>query len=243
MAKVELAALPPAEAVEHFRAKGFRIGFAWQDVWQDEHAHAFTVAKAMEEDLLADIRDAVDRAMAEGVPYRDFAAELEPTLRERGWWGRQPVLDPETGRIVRAQLGSPRRLRIIFDTNLRTSYAAGRWERIERVAASRPFLRYVAVLDSRTRREHRAWHGTILPVDHDFWKTHYPPNGWRCRCIVQQLSEADLRRRGLAPSADPAVGMRRWRNPRTGAEIDVPVGIDPGFAYNVGLAGRRLRGG
>ena len=23
----------------------------------------------------------------------------------------------------------------------------------------------------------RAWHGTVLPVDHPFWQTHFPPNG------------------------------------------------------------------
>ena len=52
MARIDLKPLPPAEAVRLFRAKGFKIGFAWQDVWQEEHARAFAVIKAMRLDLL-----------------------------------------------------------------------------------------------------------------------------------------------------------------------------------------------
>jgi uncharacterized protein with gpF-like domain len=33
-------------------------------------------------------------------------------------------------------------------------------------------------MDGRTRPMHAAWHNTVLPFDHPFWKTHYPPNGW-----------------------------------------------------------------
>ena len=61
------------------------------------------------------------------------------------------MLDPRIGKFETVQLGSARRLRIIFDTNLRMAYAKGRWERIERVAADRRWLRYVAVRDARTR--------------------------------------------------------------------------------------------
>ena len=76
--------------------------------------------------------------------------------------------DPLTGESRIVQLGSPWRLRTIFDTNLRMSYSRGRWERIERVAADMPWLRYVAVLDERTRPDHLRWHGTVLRFDHSF---------------------------------------------------------------------------
>ncbi len=147
------------------------------------------------------------------------------------------MVDPATGEIRTVQLGSPRRLRTIFDTNLRMSYAHGRWQQIERVKNARPFLRYVATLDDRTRAQHRAWHGTVLPVDHPFWESHYPPNGWGCRCIVQQLSQADLDEFGLGVSQGPPAGSletRPWHNKRTGVTVQVPRGIDPGFQHNVG---------
>jgi SPP1 gp7 family putative phage head morphogenesis protein len=230
----ELRPLPPEEAIAFFGAKGYRIGWDWRDVFQQEHDHAFTVAKAMEVDVLATIRAAVEEAIAEGTTLAEFRERLEPELRRLGWWGRQPSTDPATGETRLAQLGSPRRLQIIFDTNLRTAYSAGQWDRIKRTAARRPWLRYVAVRDERTREDHRRWHGTVLPYDHPWWRTHFPPNGWRCRCSVQQLSEAELGRYGYAVSDAPETRTRAWRNPRTGKVVQVPEGIDPGFAYHPG---------
>ena len=48
-----------------------------------------------------------------------------------------------------------------------------------------PNLTYHAVHDERTRETHRAWDGLTLPVEHEFWKTHLPPNDWGCRCYVE----------------------------------------------------------
>ena len=237
MAAPDIRDVAPEEAIRHFRAKGFHIGFDWRDTAAATHLRSFTVAKAMEIDLLEDIRAAVDRALADGTTFEAFQAELEPILRRRGWWGRRRMRDPLTGEERRVQLGSPRRLRTIFDTNIRTAYARGRWERIERVADDRPYLRYVSVLDARTRPDHRAWHGTVLRWDDPWWQAHYPPNGWNCRCIVQQLSDDDLEAFGYRVSggAPPGHG-RQWTNPRTGETRIVPAGIDPGFDHNVGTA-------
>jgi SPP1 gp7 family putative phage head morphogenesis protein len=230
--------LPPAEAIAFFRRKGLALSFAWQDIYAAEHARVFTVAKAMQVDVLEDIRRAVDRAIAEGTTLQDFRRELTPLLQQKGWWGRQSLVDPLTGKARTVQLGSPRRLETIYDTNLRTGYAAGRWQQIQRTRERRPYLRYVAILDSRTRPRHRAWHGTVLPADHPFWQTHFPPNGWRCRCNVQQLSDRDLERYGYEVSpAAPSTLTGAYTNPRTGETRHVPLGIDPGFDYNVGIVG------
>lgn len=112
--------------------------------------------------------------------------------------------------------------------------AAGRWEQIQRVKASRPYLRYVAVMDDRTRPMHSAWHDTILAVDDPRWHTHFPPNGWNCRCTVQSLNARDFDRYGLALSGEePAVNLVE-KNVKGRGMVLVPEGIDPGFAYNPG---------
>lgn len=235
MAAPEPLEVSPREAIEHFRAKGYHIAFDWRDTAALHHIRSFTVAKAMQVDILEDIRAAVDRAIDEGLTFEQFRDEIEPTLRRKGWWGREEVLDPRTGEIRTVQLGSDRRLRIIFDTNIRTAYARGRWQRITRVAEARPWLRYVAVLDNRTRAQHRAWHGTVLRWDDPWWDTFAPPNGWGCRCIIQQFTEEELEDFGYEPSrqAPPSHG-RLWTNQRTGETRMIPNGIDPGWDHNVG---------
>lgn len=233
----DFTALPPEDAIEYFQRKGFKIGFAWQDVWQQEHARAFTVAKAMTVDLLKDIRTIVDRAIADGIAFEDFKKNLTPILRARGWWGRQMMEDPLTREKRDVQLGSVRRLQTIYDTNLRMSYSAGSWSHVQRTKELLPYLRYVDP-DPRPRPEHLDWSGTILPANDPWWSSHYPPNGWSCKCYADSLSEADLERYGYAPSpAAPPLEMAQYQNPRTGEVSSHPKGIDPGFGYNVGQAG------
>ena len=172
--------LTPERALAFFRAKGLKVTFSWQDMLHEEHDHAFTVAKMADLDLLAEVQRHFDRALAEGLGFKRFAAELRPKLEAAGWWGKQVMTDPETGEERLRQLGSPRRLRTIYDANMRTSYAAGTWAKIEQHAKARPYVMYSAVMDARTRPLHAAWNGTILRWDDPWWQTHTPPNGWNC---------------------------------------------------------------
>lgn len=190
--------LAPEEALKFFRAKGYKIGFAWQDVWQQEHEAAFTVAKMMDLDLLRDVRGAVDKAIAEGKTFREFRRNIEPTLHDAGWWGRKEQIDPVTGEKREVQLGSVRRLRTIFRVNMQTAYAAGDWKQIEDNAQSAPYLMYDAIDDGRTRPEHKAWDGTVLRWDDPWWDTHRPPNGWNCFPS------------GVAVEGDLQIGFRAW---------------------------------
>ena len=232
---VEPFGLPPRDAIRYFQRRRARPlpSWSWLELQRAEHAKMFTVAKSAGFDVLGDVADAVDRAQAQ--TFAQFQADLEPTLRKRGWWGKQTVLGPD-GRPRVVRLGSPRRLKTIFRTNLRVSAAAARWERIQDRKDRFPYLMYDAVNDSRTRPQHLEWDGLVLPVDHPFWKTHGPPNGWGCRCILRQLSEAVMRRRGLEVSEPPEIRTREWTNRLTGETRSVPEGIDPGWDYNPGEA-------
>lgn len=240
MAAEEEPAIPlvkPLEALRYFRAKGFQFGFDWRDVWQDEHAAAFTVAKAMTRDLLEDIRAAVDTAIDEGETLAMFAKKLTPTLVKKGWWGRKLQTDPDTGVDRVVQLGSPHRLRTIYRTNMRTAQAAGTWERIQRSKKLFPFIEYSSVMDGRERPEHHDWDGTILPVDHPWWDTHYPPCGWGCRCRPKSRNQRMLDAKGLKVTTSPiAFPVRDYVNKRTGEITKLERGIDPGWSYNVGKA-------
>ncbi len=197
----------------------------WTDIWAAMHARAFVIAGATSEALLADFHEAVTAAIAEGKTLADFRKDFDRIVAAHGWTHK----------------GSAGwRSKVIYQTNMRMAWSAGRWAEAQRVKADRPYLRYVAVLDARTRPQHREWNGTLLSIDDDWWKTHMPPNGWNCRCTVQTLSARDIERWGLKVSAEaPAIEWTAERI-RSGGEtitVTTPKGIDPGFAYNAGEAG------
>lgn len=231
----------PKDALDWFRDKGYQVGFDHRDVWQEEHAAAFTVAKAMRLDILEGIREAMDKALAEGQSFGQFRRELQPLLERMGWWGRQELFDPLEGAEREVQLGSPRRLKTIYNTNLRTAHAAGQWQRIQRAKATHPFLLYQLGPSREHRVEHLSWAGRLLPVDHPWWQTHFPPNGWGCKCHVRAVSKREaerLRAQGAVSEVAPDEGEQEYVNRRTGEVLQVPKGIEPGWAYNPGSAGR-----
>ncbi len=73
------------------RSFALKVSFDWRDVWQQEHAHAFTVAKAARADILADIHEAVDNAIREGTTLHQFRKQLTPLLQKKGWWGKRTI--------------------------------------------------------------------------------------------------------------------------------------------------------
>jgi hypothetical protein len=127
-----------------------------------------------------------------------------------------------------------RRLGIIYDTNLRTSYSEGGWRQIQRIRNRRPYLRYYDP-DPNPRPMHLEWSGTVVRADSEWAAAHNPPNGWNCKCYWDTLDAEDVAERGLQVS-DPPVRYREHVNPRTGAASRVPEGVDPSFAYPPGSA-------
>lgn len=187
-------------------------------MWREEHAVAFTVAQMTRDALLAEVHAALLQALREGETLEAFRGRLQPWLEQRGWAPKGMGGDV------------PTRLARIYRTNLRTARAAGQWDRISRNAELLPYLVYELGPSEQHRPEHAAWAGLCLRVDDPWWNTHYPPNGWGCKCRVRQVAAPPAGSRTEAP----AVRLRTWRNPRTGKAKKVARGIDPGWDYHVG---------
>jgi|TARA_R110000744_G_scaffold5271_3_gene18625 SPP1 gp7 family putative phage head morphogenesis protein len=225
--------VPFVEAIDYLRQKVPLPSGAWTDLWQGMHARAFVVAGANTAALVEDFHGAVQAAISEGRSLAQFREDFDRIVAAHGW-------------SYNGKRGW--RSAVIYNTNLRMAQSAGRWGQASRVAARKRaqgetlYIRYLAVLDSRTRPAHRAWHDIILPIDHAFWETHWPPNGWNCRCTIQVLTGRQMRRQGLevTPEDDlPSFGDRpvRIRSADGDRMVTAPTGIDAGFAYNPGVAG------
>jgi SPP1 gp7 family putative phage head morphogenesis protein len=231
----------PRDAAQWFDEKKLEPSFDYRDVWKEEHAQSFTVAKAMRKDVLSDLRDAVSDSIEHGLPFEEFQRKIQPVMIAKGWWGGAMQVDPITGEPREVKLGSPRRLKVIYQTNMRTARAVGQWDRIEQTKESIPFLLYRLGPSQRHRPEHVGWDGTLLPVDDVFWESHFAPNGYGCRCHIRQVSRREADKLG-GETARPDMTTRAWRNERTGETEHVPVGVDPAFNFNPGKAPRKADG-
>ncbi|ELL0212167.1 minor capsid protein [Salmonella enterica] len=243
------ATLAPKEAIAYFRAKGQHIGWNWYDTAVDVHARSFTVVKATRVDVLTTIQTEVERAISQGVSRQEFIDTLSPRLKKLGWWGKQVIVD-SAGNAETVQLGSPRRLALIYNVNTRVAYNVGRYAHLMNSTDTHPFWQYVAVMDSRTRPSHAALNGLVFRYDDPFWKTHYPPNGWNCRCRVRALSQERMNALGLqATQGDKYLTTKKVQaavDKATGEMIEMDVTTfadgarvmtpDAGWSYNPGSA-------
>ncbi len=194
---------------------------SWDDIVRDAHDRASMVAGANKADLLADILAAVERGATEGTGFQAFERDFPAIVKKHGWTGW-------TGEGTKK--GEAWRMRVIYDTNMRTSYMAGRHAQLTKGNYKYWVYRHGGSLEPRL--QHLSWDGLILPVDHEFWATHYPPNGWGCSCrVFGARSIAGAKRRGGDPSVKLQEGWDKI-DPRTGT----PPGIGKGWDYAPGAS-------
>lgn len=254
----------PVRSIQHFAAfsdaGGFRVAMqeaidfhrqkvrlptkGWRDLDGRAHDRGFVIAGATKDAFLADMHKAVGDALTEGITPDEFRARFEEAVARHGWTGWRGE-GTAAGRAWRA--------RIIYETNLRTAHAAGRWQQMTspKMLKLRPYWQY---RHGETRRpaspraQHVAWNGKIYHATDPWWLTHYPPNDWLCSCGVRALSVRDLTRMGRdGPDATPPETYRKVRDPATGEMVSVPEGIGfgwdhaPGRDWAEGLVPRELQ--
>lgn len=209
--------------VEFLRAKQQIPSDRWDAIKKSEHDGGFIVAGAAKADLLADLHEAVIRAAEEGAGLEAFRRDFEAIVAKNGWTGW-------TGEGSDA--GRAWRTRIIYQTNMATSYAAGRYAQLTdpELLSVCPYWKYHHMDGvAHPRPQHVSWNGLVLPNDHEFWATHYPPNGWMCHCWVTAVGQGEYEAAEKAGKVEPPDGWQNI-NPKTGA----PFGIDKGFDYAPG---------
>lgn len=99
-------------------------------------------------------------------------------------------------------------LKTEYNMAVRSSRMAAKLKQFEATKRLYPNLEFMPSTAAEPREAHKEWYGTILPMDHPWWKDHTPPVDWGCECSIK--------------NTDKAV-------------TDVPEGgetIDPVFAFN-----------
>ena len=219
MTTVSLEPLTMEAAARFWRGK-VKLGPAeFRKLSDEAKIRAFAVSNIAKGDELDTVYKALQAAIEEGISYGEFKKRCAEIFARRGWTGKREW-----------------RVQTIFRTNIQTAYNVGRYQKQKELAEYFPYLQYNAVNDRRTRPTHRALDGKVFPVDHPFWDTWYPPNGYRCRCSTLSLTEGQVKRQGLTvETQDPTDTPVEIANPVTGEKMTVQQLLpDPGFDHHPG---------
>lgn len=219
MANVAYGSLPFKEQIEFFRRKINIPTNSYADIYNNEHDYAFVVAGANRNALLNDFRAAIDKAISQGTTLDEFRQDFAEIVEKHGW----------------SYNGSFNwRSRVIYETNLNSSYQAGRYQQLR--DAQFPYMEYLhSDYVEHPRELHQSWNHLVLNFNDPWWDSHFPPNGYGCQCRVRGRTKGDLKRMGkdgpdTAPTinwVDRAIGENS-DNPRI---VRVPEGIDPSFEH------------
>lgn len=213
------------EQIDFLRQKRAKPTETWLDALKGDHDRAFVVAGVTDIAMLDEFQTAIVDAAAEGRSVDDFARDFDRLVEKYGWEYRGE---------------RDWRIRTIFETNIRTSFMAGRLRQMRDpdVIALRPYWQYRHA-DSRIpkmpRKTHLAWDGIVLMWDDPWWNTHFPPNDWLCSCGVRTLSKRDLAKLGKSgPDEAPRDALLPVIDKASGEMVMQPVGIGQGWDYMPG---------
>ena len=116
----ELKALPMAEALEFWLSKVKLSPREFYALAEQYRVLAFTVSRLARADMLAEIFEALYRAIQDGTSFEAWSKDLEPIWVENGWVGLQAW-----------------RIDTIFRTNIQTAYNVGRYKQMMLVSDAR----------------------------------------------------------------------------------------------------------
>jgi uncharacterized protein with gpF-like domain len=223
--------LPFQEQIDFFQQKDNLPTKRYDDILKSAHDRAFVVAGAMKADLLNDLRGAVDKAIADGKSIQWFRKEFASIVQKNGWEGW-------TGSDTKA--GRDWRTRVIYNTNIRSSYSAGRYAQLTDPEFLKVYPNWKYVHNdsvAHPRKLHQSWSGIVLPHDDPWWQTHFPPNGWGCRCRVTSADPGEYKGQS-APNNDTFTYTDNNGKSRT-----IPNKVDYGWDYTPGASvSNQMRG-
>lgn len=224
MPDVALEALPWKNQVELFKKKTNVTTEKWNSLYGEAHDTSFTVAGMTKVSMLESTHELMNEAVAGQITFEEFQKQFDDLAS--GWKGKNNW-----------------RARIIYETNIRTSYAAGLEDVLTKPSTLEkyPYWQYIHSHASIVPRQlHLSWDKLVIPANSPWWQTHTPPCGFGCKCTKKAISEEMLAELKLSPVSPPDNGTYTYIDPK-GVKHVIPNGIDPGWDYTPGQKIRKMQ--
>src|SRR5581483_9371258 len=172
---------PHKQAAEFIASKPVVSREVFSKLLPELRARAFVISGVEAANVVQGIRDRIAE-LPQGANWDDvkddLVAELHPFLRNED--------DPEN------TVAAERRAELLLRTHGFQAYQASAYEVMDRQRDVLPYWQYHSMGDSHVRPTHAALNGVVLPADHEFWRTHFPPWDYGCRCQIIPISQVDV---------------------------------------------------
>jgi SPP1 gp7 family putative phage head morphogenesis protein len=169
----------PDDAIKYLQDKKPQASIDYLEVQGRAQDQAFVIAKMTDMDMLADMQKSLVNALENNMSFEDWKASVKPSLKEKGWWGKQNMTLPD-GSTAPAQLGSDYRLQRIYETNINQAYHKAR--RHDGDYDIYPYAMWQSRGDNRVRPSHQSLDGQIFRRDDPYYQSIRPRVAWGCRC-------------------------------------------------------------
>jgi len=191
----------------------------WQGIDFTAHSHAFAITGAVKLEFLHDVKKSIEDAANNGTGYSQWKKQFRAAVKKHG--GDREINTKPGGAETLPEAGNPHvpllskwRQRVIYETNMNTAYAAGKYERLTDNMEGLPYWQFVHGYERKpevARDEHAAWDGVVYPANHEWWAAHYPPFfggnfAFGCSCGVKALTKREAENSGRIAEKIPESG-------------------------------------
>lgn len=171
------------EAVNFLKDKKALPAEVYKQLDKMSRTKAFTVSGYTSLTVLQEFLDSLTNAIKNGTTVEQFREQMNHFLSDHGYEGINPWQSD-----------------VIFRTNIQTAYNVGHFKSMTEPTTLRlrPYWQYITAGDGHVRDTHALMEGKVYRADDPIWDVWYPPNGFRCRCMVVSLSKGQVERMGIA---------------------------------------------
>lgn len=185
MSGLLLTPVPHEEAMEFIKRKPVVSQRIFKALTPELKARAFAVAGVEAADTLQRLRERL-ADLPRGAQWedikKDLVSEISPFL----------VSSDEPDDRARQERGAVARAELLLRIHGFQSYSAAAHRELDEQRDIFTHWKYLSMEDSKVRHTHAALNGTILPHDSPFWRHHYPPWEWGCRCQVVGITAEEV---------------------------------------------------
>lgn len=139
---------------------------------------AFFSARVSSANILGSLRGEIDEIIDGKRGYSESITRMKEFLAREGYGIPAPGTKEERNL---QDIASTHRLELILRQNVAMAHAVGQRKVSEHPAVIERFPNYRYIANTN---RHAQYDGLVLPKGHPFWKTHYPPWDFNCKCLV-----------------------------------------------------------